>query len=137
MTATEQEKQEDAGGAGEERFSVMPDWASAVDALNTEKWSGDELHGLWESAEGLKGTTEQRFGILGIVLSEDGRSIGLAIDPQVANYLGADIRPDGCSFWLSRPDAQRLGLALLKQATSSIVSLDELLTLRIPPLVLA
>jgi len=135
--ATEKGEDQQEQDAHEDRapyLEVVTDWVKAVDALDTEDWPGDELLGMWESDPiRPSGLQEQRFGILGPVLSEDGLSIGLVVSARLRNYLGADYGPGGCRFWLSRADAQRLGLALLKQGPSGITSVGESQALRVPP----
>ena len=115
-------------------LEVVSEWVKGIDALDTKDWPGDDLLGIWESDPiRPSGAQEQRFGVLGAVLSEDGLSIGLVVSARLRNYLGADFGPGGCRFWLSRADAQRLGLALLKQAPSGMDSISESQCLRVPP----
>jgi hypothetical protein len=105
-------------------------WKHAAARQRPQDWCATTLDGIVERS--LK-DNDLRFGRLDVVLSADELSIGLVMMRMEANAIDADGADEGpVTFWLSRPDAQRLGLALLAQAPSELVGLDEGTTLRIP-----
>ena len=85
--ATGTEQEQDAQEDRAPYLEVVTDWVKGVDALDTEDWPGDDLLGMWESDPiRPSGEQEQRFGVLGAVLSEDGLSIGLVVSARLRNY---------------------------------------------------